>query len=183
MKSYRTITLILCLYFSIGCYIESSLTLSKDNKLTLDQILISIDSGEDIVEASVRHSFNLLGLRDAFVIREKASQDFSMENYLEMTAIKDIFIPLKSESGDKIKITDLGDGQYKLSWNLEQRVQEFVKDESGDDAEKVFLIVKITFPGEVEIANTSENYGSMYVWRFTQRQISEPLKITALYSI
>ena len=79
MKFYRTITLILCLYFSIGCYIESSLTLSKDNKLTLDQILISIDSGEDIVEASVRHSFNLLGLRDAFVIREKASQDLDKE--------------------------------------------------------------------------------------------------------
>lgn len=181
MKSLPKLCLAAVLLISTGCYIESSLTLSKDNKL--DQILISIDSGEDIVEASVRHGFNLLGLRDAFTIREKGSGDFSMESYLEMTAREPIHMPFKAENGDNVKISDLGDGQYKLSWNLEQRVQEFVKEKSEDDAEKVFLVVKITFPGEIEIANTSENYGSMYVCRFTQRQISEPLKITALYSI
>ncbi|PCJ13430.1 MAG: hypothetical protein COA98_02390, partial [Candidatus Neomarinimicrobiota bacterium] len=65
--------------FSSGCFIESSLTLTRDNELRVNNILISIDTGEDIIEAAVRHALNILGVRGAFNIEKYVPSDFSME--------------------------------------------------------------------------------------------------------
>jgi len=183
MDLRRSLLLILILMFSSGCFIESSLTLTRDNELRVNNILISIDTGDDIIEAAVRHALNILGVRGAFNIEKYVPSDFSMESYLKLDAREKLTVPFNNTNGDQIKITNLGDNQYKLTWNLEQRVQEFIKDKDAEESAKVFLVVRITFPGSVEIANTSENDGDTYVWRFTQSQINKDLKITALYSL
>ena len=171
-----------------GCYVQTDVTLTPKDELYLTDILISIDSGggPEIIESSVRHALNLLGLRDSFDIVEYKSRDFTMENYLQLKPTEEIPIEKVTDTGDQITITPIGDGQRKLEWLLEQRTQVFasnIGEDDPEDANKVFLIVRIHFPGPVDMANTSENKGNQYTWRITKGQMAEPFKIQAIYSL
>lgn len=189
MKTTRIETAVQVLVCSLavlaltGCYIQSDLTLTANEELQLNRLLLSIDSGPEVIEASIRHAFSLMGISDDFHIREYNTGEMTMEDYLLLTPTKQMVVPKSAKSGDKITITPMGE-KKKFEWILAQRAQAFARKlEDGDteSANKVFLVVRITFPGPVDMANTSESKGNTYTWRISQGQLAKPFKITAIY--
>lgn len=179
----KVLSLVLMTFAMTGCYIQSDLTLNANDDLELNRMVLSIDSGPAVVEASIRHAFSLMGMHDAFHIKEHNTGEFTMEDYLLLTPTKRMVVPKTTGSGDKISVTPMGD-QKKFEWILEQRAQAFARkleDSDTESANKVFLVVSITFPGPVDMANTPESKGNTYTWRISQRQLTKPFKITAIY--
>lgn len=167
-----------------GCYIETDVKLDVSDNLYLSKILISIDQGPEIIEASTRHALNILGIRDSFDIKKWNPSDFTMEDYLLLKPTKRLPIQKSNRMGDNIRITSTGN-QKKLEWVIEQRVQAFADKLSRGDPEqlnKVFLVIRISFPGSVDMANTSDSEGNVYTWRITNAQMAKPFKIQAIYS-
>lgn len=183
----RSVSRILAtIFFSFiitGCYIESDLTLTSDDELQLNQMVLSIDAGSAVVEASVRHALSLLGIRDNFSLQELRTGQVSMDDYLLLKPTTPMLVPHSSTSGDTISIVP--DGKLKkFEWSLEKRAQVFANKIGKSDTSslnQVFLVVRIEFPGTVEMANTSEVDGNVYTWRITQGQLNKPFKISAIF--
>jgi len=188
MKIIRAfIPLSLFLFIVAGCYIETDVFLTPQDELYLSNMIISIDSGggPEIIESSIRHSLNVIGLRDAFDISKYAPPGSSTGDYIQLKPTHEIQIKKDSAYGDKISITSIEGGGKKLEWQFEPRTQDFSSRLDGSKPEnlnKVFLIVRISFPGQVDIANTSENDGPVYTWRITNAQMTKPFKIQAIYT-
>jgi hypothetical protein len=188
-KCKMAIKTLKCLFVSLlalvlsGCFIQTELKLDSSGNLVLQRMRISIDAGEEVVEASVRHALNILGLRDSFNITEYEPRDFDMSDYMDLTPTKTITVNSSSSGGDSISVTDMGD-QKMFEWVMEPRSQLFESAVGREDSDnqKVFLVLRIRFPGKVSMANTSESSGNEYIWRITNSQIKEQVKIQAMYS-
>ena len=107
-----------------GCYIQSDLTLNANQDLELNRMLLSIDQSPAVVEAAIRHAFTLMGMGDAFNIREYKTGAMTMEDYMLLTPTKKMIVPKNTNSGDKISVTPMGE-QKKFEWIVEQRAQAF----------------------------------------------------------
>ena len=185
MKSNTLLFGIAISFVLTGCFLQSNVSITASDEVILDSILISIGSGPDIVEASTTHTLNLLGLRDSFTIQEWEPKEFSSDDFLLLKPKQTISVEPLSTTGDKIVITSMGENQKKLVWTVEQRVNAFYEKVAKADAEsagKVFLVMQITFPGPVDMANTSESKGNTYTWRINKGQMSSDFKIQAIYS-
>ena len=164
----------------VGCgTVQPYYSVSDKGDLTLNTILMSTQMYPEMMEATARQYIDMMGLHDKFTIEKMSGS--GADRFLRLTPHDPILIS-ETGSGDKVTIIDLGDGQRKLEWTLEPRVQIF-SSEIKDDKDDVFLIVSITFPGPVDMANTSESSGNTYIWRFMEKQLSQPLKIQAIYTI
>jgi len=186
IKKSVLLCILLASLFLTGCYVQTDISVSKSDELSLENMIISINAGggDAVVEAAVRHAFNILGIRDKFEISKfDPPEGFNMENYLRLKPFKPFPIKLISNLGDKISITPVGD-QKRLVWEIEQRNQVFIDRFGGKNSKssnEVFLVVKITFPGPVDMANTLESDKNTYTWRITKEQLKEPFKIQAIY--
>ena len=166
----------------VGCgTVQPNYNLSDKGEITLNSVLMSTQMYPEMMEATARQYVDMMGLHDQFTIIEYEPKEITTDDFLLLTPHGPIPIS-ETGGGDKVTITDLGDGQRKLEWVLEPRVQIF-SGEVTDDKEDVFLIVSITFPGPVDMASTNENNGNTYIWRFMEKQLNKPLKIQAIYTI
>lgn len=183
-KTAMVVLVLVAMFIMSGCYVESDVKIDAKDNVQLSQMLISMDAGEEVVESSVRHAMNIMGIRDSFEIKKHKPQNMAMEEYLLITPTKPMFVNKTSTSGDKITITAVG-AQKKLEWLLEPRVQVFANkltDGDSEDMNKVFLVIRIAFPSAVDMANTSESSENIYIWRITKAQMAKQFKISAVYA-
>ncbi len=165
-----------------GCYIQSDLTLdAQAQDLELKQVLISMDAVPEIVEASIRQALVLLGLDDAFLWQAQPESESGKKAALLLKPRARLRLP-QPMAGDRISVTAQGE-QKHFEWLLAPRAEIFAQklEHNPELDNKVFLVIRITFPGPVVRANTPESEGHTYTWRITQSQLTKPYKISADY--
>lgn len=189
MNRLRLLTLVTAAALLLqGCFLQSILVVDRTGAIKLKGMVIEIDNGETYVEASIRHVLNVLGLGKSLQVSQFKPQGFSMKEYLVLRTPKNgLTVNTDKLAGDTVKVTDLGGGRRQFVWNLSPRVQSFagqISQLEPEDQNKTFLVVSISFPGNVEIANTSEvSDNNTYTWRISNAQLTQGVELQALYKL
>lgn len=183
MNSIKKVIVLISLFFLQGCFLKTSLAVTLQGSLHLKSMQVNIDTGGGpaLIEASIVHSMNLLGLRDRFQI--SSFEDGSFKDNMLIRPVN-TFDVKGAAPHDNYTITEGEGGLKTFVWKLEPRSQDFA-DEARDSQSKTdtFLIFEITFPGPVEMANSQNVTGNTVTWNITREGLTSPVELKAFYRV